>query len=250
MSTLDEHPKNVFTRGSHAALPIAALDWQCLGRDLDANGFTVIPQLLASNECRVIASLYSDEKIFRSHVHMEKHGFGRGEYKYFRYPLPDLVGELRTALYPHLVPTANRWYEKMGLPVRFPSDFGEFIACCHMAGQSRPTPLLIQYAAGDYNCLHQDIYGDHVFPMQVAILLAEPGRDFTGGDFVLTEQRPRMQSRAEVVPLAQGDAVIFTVRHRPVAGARGACRANMRHGVSRIRSGLRHTLGIIFHDAN
>jgi hypothetical protein len=228
---------------------IEALDWRCVSRDLDTGGCAVIPRLLAPDDCRVLASLYAKDSVFRSHIIMQRHGFGRGEYKYFRYPLPNLVGELRTALYPHLAPIANRWYEQMHLRTRFPRTHGEFIARCHAAGQERPTPLLVQYVADDYNCLHQDLYGDHVFPLQVAVLLAQPGQDFTGGEFVLTEQRPRMQSRAEVVPLTQGDAVVFTVQHRPVTGSRGSYRVNIRHGVSRIRSGLRHTLGIIFHDA-
>lgn len=228
---------------------VGGLDWPRIGDELEACGCTVIPRLLAPEDCRRLASLYAEDDIFRSRIVMQRHGFGRGEYKYFHYPLPGLVGELRAALYPHLAPIANRWYEQMRLPARFPASHSEFIARCHAAGQERPTPLLVQYVTDDYNCLHQDLYGDHVFPLQVAVLLAEPGRDFTGGEFVLTEQRPRMQSRAEVVPLTQGDAVVFTVQHRPVIGSRGSYRVNIRHGVSRIRSGLRHTLGIIFHDA-
>ena len=180
---------------------------------------------------------------------MARHGFGRGEYRYFAYPLPQAVGELRAALYRHLRTVANRWNEMMGLEPRFPEDHEEFLGRCHAAGQVRPTPLLLQYGEGDYNCLHQDLYGEHVFPLQVAILLSEPGSDFTGGEFVLTEQRPRMQSRPEVVSLTRGDAVIFAVHHRPVHGTRGFYRVSMRHGVSRIRTGRRHTLGVIFHDA-
>jgi len=193
--------------------------------------------------------MYSDDRRFRSHVIMARHGFGRGEYKYFAYPLPEPVAAFRSSLYPRLAPIANRWNESMGVPVRYPSAHAEFLARCHEAGQARPTPLLLQYAEGDFNALHQDLYGEHVFPLQVAILLSEPGRDFTGGEFVLTEQRPRMQSRAEVVPLRQGDAVIFAVAHRPAHGTRGVYRVNLRHGVSRVRSGHRHTVGIIFHDA-
>jgi hypothetical protein len=196
-----------------------------------------------------LAELYPEESHFRSRVVMGRHGFGRGEYQYFSYPLPAIIAALRPALYARLVPVANQWNEALGIAMRFPSTHAEFIARCHAAGQRKPTPLLLQYGAGDFNCLHQDLYGEHVFPVQVAILLSEPGRDFTGGEFVLTEQRPRMQSRAEVVPLTQGDGVIFAVRHRPVQGTRGVYRVNLRHGVSRIRSGQRHTLGIIFHDA-
>jgi uncharacterized protein len=219
-----------------------------LERDLDATGNAVLEQLLTAEECRSLAALYPVDGVFRSRIVMARHGFGRGEYQYFGYPLPPLVAQLRTTLYSRLVPTANRWHEAMGMPVRFPERHAEFIARCHQAGQRRPTPLLLQYQAGDFNCLHQDVYGEHVFPLQVAILLSEPGTDFTGGEFVMTEQRPRMQSRAEVVPLRQGDGVVFAVRHRPVRGSRGAYRVNLRHGVSRLRSGRRHTLGIIFHD--
>lgn len=229
--------------------PIAALDWPAVAQDLDERGCAVIGPLFSPHECRALAALYADDAPFRSRVVMARHGFGRGEYKYFAHPLPAPVQRLRTALYPHLVPIANRWNETMGLPLRFPDDHDAFLARCHAAGQVRPTPLLLQYGPGDYNCLHQDLYGEHVFPLQVAILLDEPGRDFTGGEFVLTEQRPRMQSRAEVVPLRQGDAVVFAVNHRPAQGTRGAYRVTMRHGVSRIRSGRRNTLGIIFHDA-
>jgi len=226
-----------------------AVDWERVSRDLDARGNAVLEQLIPPDECRAVAALYPDDRMFRSRVVMGRHGFGRGEYKYFDYPLPEPIAALRTALYPHLVATANRWNEAMGIAVRYPAEHAKFVARCHAAGQRKPTPLLLQYEADDYNCLHQDVYGEHVFPVQVAILLSEPGRDFTGGEFVMTEQRPRMQSRAEVVPLRQGDAVAFAVRHRPVQGTRGAYRVNLRHGVSRIRSGQRHTLGIIFHDA-
>jgi hypothetical protein len=209
----------------------------------------VIERLIPPGECDDLAALYALDGAFRSRVLMAQHGFGRGEYKYFRYPLPDLVARMRTALYPRLAPIANRWNAVMGVKGRFPGKHAQFIRRCHAAGQHRPTPLLLQYGAGDYNCLHQDLYGEHVFPLQLTVLLSEPGRDFAGGEFVMTEQRPRMQSRAEVVPLAKGDAVLFAVRHRPVQGTRGVYRVNLRHGVSRVRWGHRHTLGIIFHDA-
>jgi hypothetical protein len=228
---------------------VAAYDWQTLAGELDAYGCAVLPKLLSSDESRAIAALYPDERHFRSHVVMARHGFGKGEYRYFKYPLPDLVGDLRTALYPRLSGVANAWNARMGIEERYPDNHASFLARCHAAGQTRPTPLLLQYVPGDFNCLHQDLYGDLAFPIQVAILLSEPGTDFTGGEFVLTEQRPRMQSRAEVVPLRQGDAVAFAVHHRPVQGSRGNYRVNLRHGVSRVRSGMRHTVGIIFHDA-
>ncbi|HEU4681952.1 MAG TPA: 2OG-Fe(II) oxygenase [Gemmatimonadales bacterium] len=228
---------------------IGAVDWSRVSQDLDARGSAVLEGLLSSDECESIAELYSADSIFRSRIVMARHGFGRGEYKYFAYPLPELVTGLRTALYPRLAPIANRWNEAMRIDVRYPAKHRDFISRCHQAGQRKPTTLLLQYEAGDYNCLHQDVYGEHVFPLQVAILLSQPGRDFTGGEFVMTEQRPRMQSRAEVVPLGQGDAVVFAVHHRPVQGTRGVYRVNLRHGVSRIRSGHRHTMGIIFHDA-
>jgi hypothetical protein len=227
----------------------ASFDWDGAGRDLDTAGNAVLERVLSPEECRELAGLYGREDLFRSRIVMSRHGFGRGEYQYFRYPLPDLVGGLRAALYPRLAPIANRWNEALGVEVRYPAEHEEFVARCHEAGQRKPTPLLLRYQAGDYNCLHQDLYGEQVFPLQVAVLLSEPERDFTGGEFVMTEQRPRMQSRAEVVPLRQGDAVVFAVRERPVQGTRGIYRVNLRHGVSRIRSGLRHTVGIIFHDA-
>ncbi|MBM3115089.1 2OG-Fe(II) oxygenase [Jeongeupia naejangsanensis] len=229
--------------------PLAALDWTGVETALDVQGWALLPGLLSPADCEALAGLYAGDAGFRSRVVMERHGFGRGEYKYFAHPLPDIVARLRTALYPLLVPIANRWNAAMGLDVRYPADHADFIARCHQAGQLRPTPLLLQYGAGDYNCLHQDLYGEHVFPLQLAILLSEPGRDFDGGEFVLTEQRPRMQSRAEVVPLRQGDAVVFAVNQRPVQGTRGIYRVAMRHGVSRVRAGTRHTVGIIFHDA-
>ncbi len=226
-----------------------AVAWEQVEAELDGYGGAVLQHLLTPDECEAIAAMYPDGAVFRSRVVMTRHGFGRGEYKYFRYPLPDLVEQLRTSLYPRLAPIANRWNEALRIDVRYPETHAEFLERCHAAGQRRPTPLLLQYGEGDYNCLHQDLYGEHVFPLQVAILLSEPGRDFAGGDFVLTEQRPRMQSRVEVVPLRQGDAVAFAVHHRPVQGTRGTYRVNLRHGVSRIRHGHRHTLGIIFHDA-
>ena len=228
---------------------IKALDWPTLAAGLDASGSAVINKLLSAEECAALAAFYKDDERFRSRVVMARHGFGRGEYKYFAYPLPRLVEGLRGALYRQLAPIANRWNESLRSAVRYPTTHAEFLERCHEAGQTRPTPLLLQYHEGDYNCLHQDLYGEHVFPLQVVILLSQPGKDFSGGEFVLTEQRPRMQSRAEVVPLAQGDAVAFAVHHRPVQGTRGTYRVNMRHGVSRIRSGQRHTLGVIFHDA-
>jgi hypothetical protein len=228
---------------------VDAIDWIAANGDLDAQGCVVLKGLLSPDECRALAGLYPDDTRFRSRVVMGRHGFGRGEYKYFSYPLPDPIGEMRPALYARLRDTANRWNEAMGIGISYPESHEAFLKRCHAAGQTRPTPLLLQYGAGDYNCLHQDLYGEHVFPLQVAILLSEPGRDFSGGEFVLTEQRPRMQSRPEVVPLAQGDAVAFAVHFRPVQGTRGFYRVNLRHGVSRVRSGHRHTLGVIFHDA-
>jgi uncharacterized protein len=228
---------------------VAAIDWARVSVDLDAEGSALIERLVSSAECEALASLYPVEALFRSRVVMARHGFGRGEYKYFSYPLPGLVEGLRSALYPRLAPIANRWYDAMGIDVRFPDRHVDFIERCHAAGQQRPTPLLLQYGAGDYNCLHQDLYGEHVFPLQLTILLSEPGRDFEGGEFVMTEQRPRMQSRPQVVPLRQGDAVVFAVHQRPVQGTRGWYRVNLRHGVSRVRSGHRQTAGIIFHDA-
>ena len=228
---------------------VEAVDWTKVYAELDAQGWAVVPKLLTHAEADSIAGLYHREQGFRSHVIMARHGFGRGEYKYFSYPLPPLIQALRTAAYPHLVPIANQWHERMRMDVRFPAEHAAFLERCHKAGQMRPTPLLLQYAAGDYNCLHQDLYGEHVFPLQVAVLLSKPGEDFEGGELVLTEQRPRMQSRPEVVPLQQGDAAVFAVARRPVQGSRGVYRVNHRHGVSRIRRGSRHTLGIIFHDA-
>jgi len=229
--------------------PRPVADWDRVERELDDYGCAVLERVLSPAQCHGLAELYPDESRFRSRVIMARHGFGRGEYQYFRYPLPEPIAELRTAVYARLAPIANRWNEAMGLEPRYPAAHAEYLARCHAAGQRKPTPLLLSYRAGDYNCLHQDLYGAHVFPLQLAVLLSEPGQDFTGGEFVMTEQRPRMQSRAEVVPLRQGDGVIFAVHHRPVSGTRGSYRVNLRHGVSRIRSGRRYTVGIIFHDA-
>jgi hypothetical protein len=230
---------------------VAALDWSRIETALDAEGAATTGVLLSPAECAALEALYDGEDpgLFRSRVVMAKHGFGRGEYKYFAAPLPEPVAALRAALYPRLMPLANRWHAAMGLEPRFPEALPEFLARCHQAGQTRPTPLLLRYGPGDHNCLHQDLYGEHVFPLQVAFLLSDPETDFQGGAFVLTEQRPRMQSRAEVVPLRRGEGVVFAVRHRPVRGSRGTYRVAMRHGVSTVRAGRRHTLGIIFHDA-
>lgn len=243
----DDHGTKGAARDPQAR--VAAYDWPALGAELSAQGCATISALLDARECAELSALYPQERHFRSHIVMARHGFGRGEYRYFAYPLPELLEGFRAALYARLAPIANRWHERLDIATRYPTDHAAFVAACDAAGQTRPTPLLLQYGEGDYNCLHQDLYGDLAFPLQVAILLSVPGRDFTGGEFVLTEQRPRMQSRAEVVPLRQGDAVIFAVHHRPVEGVRGAYRVNLRHGVSRLRSGRRHTLGIIFHDA-
>ena len=241
--------------GTGAACPtvadrIDAIDWTAVAEALDAEGWALIPNLLGAEECAALARGYDDEASFRSRVVMARHNFGRGEYKYFAYPLPGPVAGLRAALYPPFAAIANRWQEALGIATRFPAEHAAFLHRCHAAGQTRPTPLLLRYGVGDYNCLHQDLYGEHVFPLQAAFLLSRPGVDFTGGEFVLTEQRPRMQSRAAVVPLGFGDGVIFPVNHRPVAGARsGTYRVAMRHGVSRLRTGRRDVLGVIFHDA-
>lgn len=228
---------------------VNAIDWPTISCDLDAQGWAVLGGLITDREGADVVGLYDGGTGFRSHVVMARHGFGQGEYRYFSYPLPGLVQDLRTALYPHLVPVANAWHERMGVETRFPSGHAEFLERCHAAGQARPTPLLLQYGAGDYNCLHQDLYGAHVFPLQVAVLLSQPGSDFEGGEFVMTEQRPRMQTRAAVVPLVKGDAVVFAVNARPVRGGRGDYQVKLRHGVSKVRKGHRHTLGLIFHDA-
>jgi hypothetical protein len=222
---------------------------EALANGLEGEGHALLPGLLGARDCRALVRSYDDRALFRSRIVMARHGFGRGEYSYFAYPLPEVVAGLRETLYPPLAAVANRWNEALGIHKRFPTDHTGYLRRCHRAGQTKPTPLLLRYGAGDYNCLHQDLYGEEVFPLQVTVLLAEPGRDFTGGEFVLTEQRPRRQSRAEVVPLGRGDAVVFPVHHRPVEGSRGFYRAKLRHGVSRVRSGQRHALGIIFHDA-
>jgi len=229
---------------------IAAINADDLSAELDEFGCALLPSMLNPAQCADICKLYPHEQPFRSHIHMARHGFGKGEYKYFSYPLPDLVAVLRQQIYPLLVPVANNWNKRMGIATRFPGEHTTYLDQCHGAGQTRPTPLLLKYAKGDFNCLHQDVYGDLLFPLQMAVLLSKPQQDFTGGEFVLTEQRPRMQSRAEVVSMQQGDAVIFAVRNRPVKGTRGDYRVNMRHGVSRLRTGMRHTVGIIFHDAS
>ena len=228
---------------------VAAYDWDAVGADLDAFGCAVLNRLLTAQECASLAALYPHERHFRSHIHMARHGFGKGEYRYFKYPLPALVAALRPALYGRVVPIANAWNERMNVATRYPKAHDEYLEKCHAAGQVRPTPLLLQYGPGDFNCLHQDLYGELAFPLQATVLLSAPERDFTGGEFVLTERRPRMQSRVEVVALGEGDAVIFAVHNRPVQGTRGVYRVDLRHGVSRVRSGQRHTLGIIFHDA-
>lgn len=228
---------------------IVYYDGAAIASELDRQGWALLPKLLSSDESDAVAGQYGDTPAFRSHVVMARHGFGKGEYRYFSYPLPDIVQVLRTDLYPKLVPIANTWHERMGLDVRFPATHAEFLERCHAAGQRRPTPLLLRYGPGDYNCLHQDLYGEHVFPLQVAILLSEPHEAFEGGEFVLTEQRPRMQSRPAVVPLTKGDAVVFAVNSRPHRGSKGDYRVVLRHGVSEVRAGQRHTLGVIFHDA-
>jgi hypothetical protein len=241
--------RSIAPSGDTAELRIAAGDRERIEGDLDAQGFAVVERLLAPNACEGLAALFGDDGLFRKHVIMAQHGYGRGEYKYFAYPLPALIAALRTTAYPRLAQLANRWNAEMNVEVRYPLDHDAFLKRCHDAGQVRPTPLLLSYGPGDFNCLHQDLYGEHVFPLQMAVLLSEPGREFTGGEFILTEQRPRMQSRARVVPLRRGDAVIFPVRHRPVKGTRGFYRLNVKHGVSELRTGQRFTLGIIFHDA-
>src|SRR5262245_61764812 len=241
--------KRIETQCEDIQARVMAIDWDAVLASLGGYGWAPLGKLLTAQACSDLSGLYGEGGHFRSTVVMARHGFGKGEYKYFSYPLPDIIAALRPVLYSGLAPIANAWNEEMGIDVRYPPAHSAFIKRCHDAGQTRPTPLLLQYAEGDYNCLHQDLYGEHVFPLQVVILLSEPGEDFTGGEFVLTEQRPRMQSRAEVVPLRRGEAAVFAVHHRPVRGTRGTYRVNLRHGVSRLRSGRRHTAGIIFHDA-
>jgi hypothetical protein len=228
---------------------VGTIDWASASSSLDDQGWALLGPMLGPDECRALAGLYADDRLFRSRVVMAQHGFGRGEYRYFAYPLPESVARLRAALYPCLAPLANRWNERLGVEVRYPESHADFLRRCHEAGQRKPTPLLLEYGPGDYNCLHQDVYGEHVFPFQVAFLLAQPGEDFTGGELVLAEQRPRMQSRVDVVPWRRGDAVVFAVRHRPVSGRRRSHRVSLKHGVGTVRSGRRHTLGVIFHDA-
>jgi hypothetical protein len=242
MNTVADHSNSIVRRAD-------TLDWQDIATELNGYGCALLPCLLQADECEALIAGYARDELYRSRVVMARHGFGRGEYKYYRYPLPDPIGALRAAFYAYRAPQANRWNEAMGIDVRYPAAHEDFLARCHAAGQLRPTPLILKYESGDYNCLHQDLYGEHVFPIQMAILLSAPGRDFSGGEFVMTEQRPRMQSRAEVVPLRQGDAVLFAVNERPVSGTRGYYRVKMRHGVSRLRSGHRYTAGVIFHDA-
>jgi uncharacterized protein len=228
---------------------LAALDWADMAARLDRHGCATTGPVLTADECASLAETYSADAPFRSRVIMARHGFGRGEYKYFAYPLPATVAALRTALYAPLAQITNRWNAAMGIATRYPGDHAAYLARCHAAGQDKPTPLLLQYGPDDYNCLHQDLYGEHVFPLQATFLLSRPQIDFSGGEFVLVEQRPRLQSRVEVVPLGLGEGVIFPVHHRPVEGTRGTYRVNMRHGVSRLHAGRRHTLGVIFHDA-
>ncbi len=248
MNAPDRNPATI-ARPTPAATRVESVDWESVAQDRDRYGASIVERLVDRDECAALTALYPIDALFRSRVVMARHGFGRGEYKYFSYPLPELVAELRAGIYPRLAPIADRWNVALGSDVRFPEMHADFVAQCRAAGQIRPTPLLLQYGVGDYNCLHQDLYGERVFPLQVTILLSEPGRDFAGGEFVITEQRPRMQSRPEVVPLRQGDAVVFAVGRRPVYGTRGPYRVNLRHGVSRVRSGRRYALGIIFHDA-
>jgi len=249
VSTLAAERRHVAARPQSLEHRVAAIDWKAVAAELDAHGCATTGALLIAAECSALIEAYGVDKLFRSRIVMARHGFGRGEYKYFAYPLPGIVATLRDCLFPPLAHIANAWNAAQGRATHYPHEHREYLACCHKAGQHKPTPLLLSYGPGDYNCLHQDLYGELVFPLQVAFLLSRPAEDFSGGEFVLTEQRPRMQSRAEVVPLRSGEGVIFPVHHRPVRGSRGTYRVTMRHGVSRLRSGQRHTLGIIFHDA-
>lgn len=249
MNAVPQQPRAVSEYEKKMSARLAGLDWPQLHQDLDRGGYALMGKLLTDEECSALIRRYDEASLYRSRVVMKRHNFGLGEYKYFGYPLPDLVADLRSAAYPHLAPLANEWAERLQLEQRFPRDLPDFLSLCHAQDQTRPTPLILRYGEGDYNCLHQDLYGALSFPLQLAILLSEPGEDFQGGEFVLTEQRPRMQSRAEVVPLRRGEAVVFSVNERPHRGARGFYRVKMRHGVSRIRAGMRHTLGVIFHDA-
>jgi hypothetical protein len=228
---------------------VSSVDWDACFARLNLDGWSILPELLNESECDSVAGLYDTPSLFRSHVVMSRHGFGRGEYRYFAYPLPSLLQQLRGSLYSRLAPLANEWHRRMQMTVQFDAAHPAYLEKCHKAGQMRPTPLLLRYGPGDYNCLHQDLYGEEVFPLQAAILLSDPGEDFRGGEFVVTEQRPRMQSRASVIPISKGDAVVFAVNRRPVNGTRGDYQVRMRHGVSRVEEGLRFTLGIIFHDA-
>jgi hypothetical protein len=245
VSPLQNAPNETTDVGKRLAL----VDWQKMSEDLDSLGHAVLPALLPKQHCKAVRDLYDEPDLFRSRIVMERYNFGQGEYKYFNYPLPDLVSDLRTAIYPHLVPIANRWHEAMRIASRFPTAHTEFIARCHAVGQRRPTPLMLRYTSGGYCCLHQDLYGEHVFPLQVVVLLSEPNKNFTGGEFILFEQGAKGTPRAELIPLRQGDAVVFAVNSRPVPSQRGHYRVVMRHGVSRLHEGNRHTLGIIFHDA-
>ncbi|MDE2420183.1 MAG: 2OG-Fe(II) oxygenase [Gammaproteobacteria bacterium] len=249
MSSLVTLQQTIHTNTQPVIERLNLLNWSHIDQTLNQQGWCVINSLFSTEECLTTAAMYTNESLYRKRIIMNNHGFGRGEYQYFRYPLPDLIAQLRTALYSHLQSIANQWNEAMNIDVRYPEQHKDFIDRCHQEGQNHPTPLILQYNAGDYNCLHQDLYGKHMFPLQASILLSQPEQDFKGGEFVLTEQRPRMQSRAHVIPLSQGDALIFAVHQRPVQGSRSLYRVNLRHGVSEIRSGHRHTLGVIFHDA-
>jgi hypothetical protein len=247
----ERDPRHRISRSEAASVSemLTRVDWQIMSENLDSLGFAVLPSLLSKQHCEAVRDLYDEPSLFRSRIVMERYNFGQGEYKYFDYPLPNFVSDLRTTVYPHLVSVANRWHEAMHIASRFPNTHAEFIARCHAAGQRRPTPLMLRYTSGGYCCLHQDLYGEHVFPLQVVVLLSDPTRDFTGGEFMLVEQDTKQSPRAELVPLRQGDAIVFAVNSRPVPSQRGHYRVVMRHGVSRLNTGDRNTLGIIFHDA-